>query len=1060
MDRAYSKILPPGTDKLGATNARWRGRMVLTHIWRRTINGPKHSVTSTKPTTSNEHGRKGPTHQQDGSWWGFYIGLIRLALIRQINNGNVYISARKSMTVCFYTHSIAKRAEGVVLVDSGATENFMNLQYTKWLRLPVKRLAFERNLFNVDGTENKSGKLKYYIDLEVQMGSNWTRMRFFLTDLGEHKAILGYLWFAVVQLKIDWKRGWIDESHLPIILQIDSVGKAKYLPKMVNVPRPLWPKDKYYLGKVTIGSVTAEEMKGVPDEYKRHLKVFSEKELQHLPQHTVWDHAIKLLPGAPSMLLGWLLPLTEEEIEEVRKFIKEHLEWNTIRPSWSPYTTNFFFMKKKDGKLWPMQNYHLLNKWTKRNRNVLPLIPSIINWLTGCTLFTKFNIWWGYNNICIKPGDEWKAAFLTPEGLFEPTVMFFGLTNLPATFQMMMNTIFRWEVQEGWFLIFMDNGIIYTKWQPGKTKEQHRQWHWELVHHIFNILEQHNLYIKPEKCAFEQEEMEYLGIIMGKGKTWMDLKKLMAVASYPKPQNTTDIHAFLGFMGYYCYFILSYSQVVRPLLDLTKKMTPWAWGPKQDQAFTKLKALMCVAPVLTQPDFNKKFYLQTDASGYGMGAILLQEGAPDMLTLMMTKQTNPILHPIAYYSATFTPTEQNYDVYNHKLLAIMKALVHWWQYLGWTKVPFTIIMDHANLQHWKSPQNLVWWVARWHIDLQEYDYESQYIPEKENTPPDTLSRQPGVDKGQDNNQGIVIIPPEKFKITQVSHITPKGKVHVPPIEEVKRGIMNLVHNHLTAGHPGQDEMIRETKKHYYWPGMEDWIEAYVNGCAICQQNKILMHQKKTPTYWIPTKEGMRPFQRVVMDLITGLPPMKDKDAILTIVDQGCSWVAIFLPCNMSITGSGVTQLYHDHIYWWFRLPTKIISDKDPWFTSHFSQAFTKRLGIEQNMSMAFHPQMDGLSKHKNQWLEQYLRLVTLANPKDWTRWLALASAVHNNRKNATTRLSPNQILLGYKPNLNPKIMTLTKTKSMEERYHIMMEKQVQAIAAINQAAEKKGRPEA
>jgi hypothetical protein len=177
-------------------------------------------------------------------------------------------------------------------------------------------------------------------------------------------------------------------------------------------------------------------------------------------------------------------------------------------------------------------------------------------------LFTKFNICWGYNNIWIKPRDKWKAAFLTLEGLFEPTVMFFGLTNSPATFQMMMmNTIFRQEVQESWFSIFMDDGIIYTKRQPSGTEEHHWQRHWELVHRIFDILEKNDLYVKPEKCAFKQEEMEYLGIIMGKGKTQMDPKKLMAVANYAMPQNTTDVCTFLEFTGYYQYFIQGYLQV-------------------------------------------------------------------------------------------------------------------------------------------------------------------------------------------------------------------------------------------------------------------------------------------------------------------------------------------------------------------------------------------------------------------------------------------------------------------------------------------------------------------
>jgi Reverse transcriptase (RNA-dependent DNA polymerase) len=296
------------------------------------------------------------------------------------------------------------------------------------------------------------------------------------------------------------------------------------------------PEHQYFIGKVTIASMEPKKEPEVPHEYRRHKKIFSEEESQRLPKHMVWDHAIELLPGAPATLPGRLLPLTQEELEEARTFVKEHLAQNTIWPSWSPYAANFFFVKKKDGKLRPVQDYRPLNKWTKRNRNVSPLIPAVIDRLAGCTLFTKFDIRWGYNNIRIKPGDKWKAAFLTPEGLFEPTVMFFGLTNSPATFQMMMNTIFRREVQEGWFSIFMDDGIIYTKKNPEETEEQHIAWHRKLVHCIFDILEANDLYVKPEKCAFEQQEIEYLGVIIGKGHLKMDPKKLKGVADYARPK--------------------------------------------------------------------------------------------------------------------------------------------------------------------------------------------------------------------------------------------------------------------------------------------------------------------------------------------------------------------------------------------------------------------------------------------------------------------------------------------------------------------------------------------
>jgi hypothetical protein len=222
----------------------------------------------------------------------------------------------------------------------------------------------------------------------------------------------------------------------------------------------------------------------LPKEYERHHKVFDEQRSQQLPKHTIWDHTIELLPDAPATLPARLLPLNQKEQEEMQKFVEEHLKRGTIRESWSPYAANFFFIKKKDGKLRPVQDYRPINKWTKKNRNVSPLIPQTIDRLSRCTLFTKFDVRWGYNNVCIKKGDEWKAVFLTPEGLFEPTVMFFGLTNSLATFQMMMNTIFWTEVAQGWLSVYMDDIAIHTKPKPQETEEQHCTRHRQLTHRI------------------------------------------------------------------------------------------------------------------------------------------------------------------------------------------------------------------------------------------------------------------------------------------------------------------------------------------------------------------------------------------------------------------------------------------------------------------------------------------------------------------------------------------------------------------------------------------------
>ena len=989
---------------------------------------------------------KGSACQRTWRRGGFSHSLIRSAIIRH-SSDKVYVSAWKSMTIQFYTQSIAKRAKATALLDSGATKNFMNLGYAWWLHLPIKQLSQPQPLYNVDRSENESGWLIFYTDLQVQTRQQTTNLRFFLSDLGEHKAILGYPWFTAFQPHVNWKRGWIDTTQLLIIFSAPNAAKAKYTHRLQK--HQCSQREQYFIRRVTLAAPVKSSPSKIPEEYQWHHKVFSKEQSQRLPGHSIWDHAIKLLPGVPNSLPGWLLLLTLEEKVEIHKFVQEHPNWGMIHISKSPYTANFFFVKKKDGKLWPVQDYCPLNKWTKKNKNVSPLINQIINCLSGCLLFTTVDIRWGYNNIWIKEGDEWKAAFLTPEGLFEPTVMFFGLMNSPATFQTMMNTIFCQEVGEGWLSIYMDNMAIHTAKLPHKSEEQHVQQHRAYVHRVLMKLEENDLYLKPEKCEFKKEEITYLGVIVGKNHLKMSPKKLQGIADWPVPKTPTNIWWFLGFTSYYCYFVPNYSSIAWPLLDLTKKTTPWHWGEQQFKVFKELKTQMCSSPILAQLNFDKRFILQVDTLAYGMVAILSQEGDPTNLTPNLAWWTKPTLHPVAYYSATFTATEWNHNIYEWELLTVMKALAHWRPYLGWTKVLFIIWTDHTNLQYLKSPRNLNRHTAQWHTDLQEYDYQLEYIPGKTNTVVDALSQPADIDQGQQDNKDVTILA-QQICILHTS----KGQVIVPNVKELKRAIVSKAHDTPTAGHPGRDKTLWKVQHDYWWVGMKKWIEDYIKGCAICQQTKIQTHKWHTPMYQIPTTPNMLPFQTVAMDLITELPNRWGFNAILTIIDHGCSRAAVFLPCTTNISGPGIAQLYLDNIYQWFGLPTKIISDRDPHFTSHFRKVITKKLGIQQNLSTMFHPQMDGLSEWKNQWVEQYLHTITALYPEDWSYWITVALAVHNNWINSTMGLSPNQVLFGYSPHLTPSEVIKMDNEAVEKQVKWMMEAWDWVIKTINQKAGK------
>ena len=248
--------------------------------------------------------------------------------------------------------------------------------------------------------------------------------------------------------------------------------------------------------------------------------------------------------------------------EEVREFVKEQLRKGYIRPSKSPQTAPVFFVGKKDGKRRMVQDYRYLNEWTIKNNYPLPLILDVLENIGTKKLFTKMDLRWGYNNVRIKEGDEWKAVFTMLEGSFEPTVMFFGLTNSPATFQAIMNELLRDLINTGKVAVFIDDVIVGTETEEG---------HDELVAEVVKRLEENDLYMKPEKCKWKVKEIEFLGVVIGPEGIKMEKEKVKGVLEWPTPKCVKDVQKFLGLANYYRRFIEGFATVARPLHDLVKK---------------------------------------------------------------------------------------------------------------------------------------------------------------------------------------------------------------------------------------------------------------------------------------------------------------------------------------------------------------------------------------------------------------------------------------------------------------------------------------------------------
>ncbi|WVZ93935.1 LOW QUALITY PROTEIN: hypothetical protein U9M48_039884 [Paspalum notatum var. saurae] len=389
---------------------------------------------------------------------------------------------------------------------------------------------------------------------------------------------------------------------------------------------------------------------------------------------------IELLPGtAPIEKRQYRVAPKEQEL--IRENIDELLGKGFIRPSSSPWAFPVLFVDKNDGTRRMCVDYRVLNDVTIKNKYPLTRIDNLFDQLQGASVFSKIDLRSGYHQMKIRPSDIPKTAFITRFGLYEYTVMSFGLTNAPPYFMNLMNKVFM-EYLDKFVVVFIDDILIYSK-----TEEEHEE-------HLRLKLREHKLYAKLSKCEFWLHQVPFLGHIVSKGGIMVDPSKINIVMDWKVPEVVKEVRGFLDLARYYRRFIKSFSKIAKPMTSLLEKGVPFNWTKERQAAFDELKKRLTTTLVLTLPDLTKSFTMYCDASKEGLGCVLMQEGKV-----------------IAYASRQLRKHEVNYPTHDLELAAVVHALKIWRHYLFWNRCE--IYTDHKSLKYIFTQNELNMRQRRW-----------------------------------------------------------------------------------------------------------------------------------------------------------------------------------------------------------------------------------------------------------------------------------------------------------------------------------------------------------
>ncbi|UYV62930.1 hypothetical protein LAZ67_2002542, partial [Cordylochernes scorpioides] len=725
----------------------------------------------------------------------------------------------------------------------------------------------------------------------------------------------------------------------------------------------------------------------------------------------ITKHRINTGDAKPSKKMPYRVSPSERKV--IQEEVDRMMEMGVVQPSESPWASPVVLVRKKDGSVRFCVDYRGLNKMTKKDVYPLPRVDDALDCLKGANIYSTIDLKAGYWQIGIDEADREKTAFITPDGLFEFKVMPFGLCNAPATFERMMDNLLkglRWTI----CLCYLDDVVIFADNFPD---------HLRRLEVVLNCFKRAGLKLNPGKCSFGASNIKILGHQVDKDGIRPDDDKIKAVSQFPIPKNLQQLRSFLGLSSYYRRFIKNYADIARPLNSLLSKGTKFQWNTDQERAFQKLKNALTSKPVLGHFDDDAPTELHTDASGYGIGAVLAQ------------KQGNGE-KVIAYASRTLLKSEKNYSTTERECLAIVWAIGKFRPYLFGR--PFKVITDHHSLCWLTNLKDPAGRLARWALRLQEYDVSIVYKTGRMHKDADCLSRNPientekvfnddiptlfllsDISKEQEKDPYITGIIKEisqpspakkdnKFEVVNGilyrKNYDPTGLPLLLVIpRHLRMEILGDLHDAPTAGHLGFAKTYDRIRRRFYWPGMYRSVRRYVGHCQDCQRRKSV--PQLPPGYLRPIPPPDRPFQKVGIDLLGRFPISQGKKKWIVVCTDYLTKYAV----TQSLGSGGAQEIAKfllEEVILKHGAPREIVMDRGRNFQSRLIQELTKNCHIKKKTTTAYHPQTNGLTERLNRTIADMLSMYMDLDQKNWDEMLPFITFAYNTARQESTGFTP------------------------------------------------------